>query len=280
MARTVIETDPDDSTPRNLPDRADPAVDYRTVVDRPGTLRGDACLVIQTRQAQRLVYGRRQSGEQPGIIGLVRFGMVMKRLWIAAMLDDPYADWFLLQVHEGLETGHGEIRIMKTEMDTLLRSTRGVEIMIAHSLKPARVPLQFANPYGYMGAYLVGDFDELVCTVLTARHVGLVGRDSAEQILYRGGRLIRRAFLLPTRWKHCAVDREDVRQDNQRAQAARDAMGDLPQAILDGTRRAPHAPEIRDRSATTAPARGGFLSTGGPGDPDTAQNAQITAREG
>lgn len=266
MARTTMEMETEDRLPRDLPDQADPAVDYRTVADRPGTLRGEACLVVQTRQAQRLVYGRRQSDEHPGIIGLVRFGMLMKRIWIATMLDDPYADWFLLQVHEGLDTGHREIRTMQAEIDALLRSTRGVEIAIAHSLKPARVPLQFANPYGYMGAYLVGDFDELVCAVLTARHVGLVGRDNAERMLYRGGRLIRRAFLLPTQWKHCAVDREDMRQDNQRAQAARTAMGELPQEILDGARRAPHAPEIRTRSAKAAPARGGFLSTGASSD--------------
>lgn len=245
MAPTTMANEANEQAPRELPDNADPAVDFKTVADRPGTLRGDACLVIQTRQAQRLVYGRKQSGEQPGIIGLVRFGMLMKRIWVSAMLDDPYADWFLLQVDDTLEAGRVEIQQSNTRIDELLCSTRGVEIAVAHSLKPARVPLQFANPYGYMGAYLVGDYDELVCAVLTARHVGLLGRDSAEQMLHRGGRLIRRAFLLPTQWKHCAVDRTDLQQNNQRAQAARTAMGELPQEILNGTHRARHAPEIR-----------------------------------
>ncbi len=272
MAQTTTADNADEQTPRELPDNADPAVDYKTAADRPGTLRGDACLVIQTRQAQRLVYGRRQSREHPGIIGLVRFGMLMKRIWVSAMLDDPYADWFLLQIHEALETGRSEIQKMRTEMDELLRSTRGVEIAIAHSLKPARVPLQFANPYGYMGAYLVGDYDELVCAVLTARHVGLLGRDPAEQMLHRGGRLIRRAFLLPTQWKHCAVDRNDVRQDNQRAQAARTAMGELPQEVLDGTRRAHHAPEIRNQSTAAAPVSKGFLSARATGDTQAAHD--------
>jgi len=272
MAQTTTADNADEQTPRELPDNADPAVDYKTAADRHGTLRGDACLVIQTRQAHRLVYGRRQSREHPGIIGLVRFGMLMKRIWVSAILDDPYADWFLLQVHEALETGRSEIQKMRTEMDELLRSTRGVEIAIAHSLKPARVPLQFANPYGYMGAYLVGDYDELVCAVLAVRHVGLLGRDPAEQILHRGGRLIRRAFLLPTQWKHCAVDRNDVRQDNQRAQAARTAMGELPQEVLDGTRRARHAPEIRNQSTSAAPVSKGFLSAHATGDTQAAHD--------
>lgn len=260
MIDTKVANNGDEQGHRELPDNADPAVDYRTVAERPGTLRGDACLVIQTRQAQRLVYGRRQSEQQPGIIGLVRFGMLMKRIWISAMLDDPYADWFLLQIDEALEAGRVEIQESKSRMDALLSSAPSVEITVAHSLKPARVPLQFANPYGYMGAYLVGDFDELVCAVLTARHVGLIGRDTAEQTLHRGGRLIRRAFLLPTQWKHCAVDRADVEQNNQRAEAARAAMGELPQEVLTGTRRARHAPEIR-RLKANGPTSRRILST-------------------
>ncbi|MFA7667926.1 MAG: TIGR03761 family integrating conjugative element protein [Burkholderiaceae bacterium] len=259
MTQTTTANDADNKTSRALPDNADPAVDYKTVAERPGTLRGDACLVIQTRQAQRLVYGRKLVGQQPGIIGLVRFGMLMKRIWVSAMLDDPYADWYLLQIDETLETGRVEIRQSRNQIDELLGSARGVEITVAHSLKPARVPLQFANPYGYMGAYLVGDYDELVCAVLTARHVGLLSRDHAEQMLQRGGRLIRRTFLLPTQWKHCAVDRTDLEQNNQRAQAARAAMGELPQDVLEGTHRARHAPEIRqpriDGTAVT-----GFIS--------------------
>jgi len=244
----VDPTDTDELSragPRQLPDNADPAVDYATAAERPGTLRGEASLLIQTRQAQRLVYGRRQSQEQAGIIGLVRFGMLMKRIWNAAALDDPYADWFLIQVHEALEAGRTTLWAPRDQVNALLAGVDGVEITIAHSLKPVRVPLRFANPYGYMGAYLVADYDELVCAVLTARHVGLLPRDTAEQILHRGGRAIRRALLIPTQWKHCAVAREDVRQGNQRAETAREAMGELPQDVCDGTRRAGHAPALR-----------------------------------
>jgi integrating conjugative element protein (TIGR03761 family) len=266
MAQTMTTHETDIQKPRALPDNADPAVDYKTVADRPGTLRGAACLIIQTRQAQRLVYGRKQTPEHPGIVGLVRFGMLMKRIWVSAMLDDPYADWFLLQIHEALEAGREELRRTRAEMAQLLSSAATVEIAIAHSLKPARVPLQFANPYGYMGAYLVGDYDELVCAVLTARHVGMLARDPAEQMLKRGGRQIRRAFLLPTLWRHCAVDRDDVRQNNLRAQTAAASMGVLPQAILDGTLRAGHAPEIHKPRATDATVNRSVLATRAPDD--------------
>lgn len=240
---------------RQLPDNADPAVDYATAAERPGTLRGEASLLIQTRQAQRLVYGRRQSQEQAGIIGLVRFGMLMKRIWTSAMLDDPYADWFLIQIHESLETGRETIQKLRAEVDALLKAVEGVDITVAHSLKPVRVPLQFANPYGYMGAYVIADYDELVRAALTARHVGLLPRDSTELMLQRSGRTVRRTFGIPTQWKHCAVNRDDVRQDTPRGRTARETMGELPQDVLDGTRRAHHAPAIHK-----APTRGAVVT--------------------
>jgi len=258
---TSITTVQETAAPsRVLPDQADPAADYQTVAERPGVLRGEACLIIQTRQAQRLVYGRKSSPEHPGIVGLVRFALIMKRLWVSAMLDDPYADWYLLQVHEALEVARDELKKTRNEMLQLLDSAPTVEIVVAHSLKPVRIPLQFANPYGYMGAYLVGDYDELVRTVLTARHVGMLGRDPAEQLLTRGGRQIRRAFLLPTLWRHCAVDRDDVRQNTVRAQTASASMGLLPQDVLDGQRRARHAPEIRKVRPAEGAAPRGLLS--------------------
>jgi len=238
---TPAETPPG----RALPNDADPAVDYTTTAVTPGTLRGDARLAIQTKQAQRLVHGRRHSNDTPGIIGLVQFGNLMRRIWTAAAADDPYADWALLRVHEALDAGRTIIAALNAKVETLLHAHTGVSIQIAHSLQPIDVPLQFANPYGYMGAYLIADFDTLVRGVLTARHVGLLARMDAERMLNTAASAVRSAFARATAWKYCAVTRSDMQQSTQRAARAQQMMGDLPHAILEGTHRAAHAPEIR-----------------------------------
>jgi integrating conjugative element protein (TIGR03761 family) len=248
MTEATLAGDRKDELEHALP--KDPGRGTVPTKEQPGTLRGSASLPIETRQAQRLVYGRRESAEQPAIVGLVRFALLMKRLWLSAMLDDPYADWFLIRVLEALDSGRQAIGDRRRELDALLANAAGVQIEVARSLKPVSVPLQFATPYGYMGAYLIADFDALARRVLTARHVGLLAREEAERLLQRGGRPIRHAFCLPLRWTHCAIDRDDVRQHTQRAQAARLAMGELPQDVLEGTRRAAHAPAIRQRPAT------------------------------
>lgn len=247
---------------RRLPDNADPAVDYTLASDRPGTLRGSACLLIQTHQAQRVVYGRRHSPGQPGIVGLVRFGLMVRRVWQAAAADDPWADWCLLRLHEALEGARDTLGVMRHQVDELLAGAGGVEIDIAESAQPVRVPLQFTSPYAYMGAYLVHDLDEIIRAALTARHVGLMTRDSMERQIREGVRVVRRTFLMPREWVYCAVTRNDVRQNNARARKAAGVMGELPQDVLDMTRRAPHAPIIRAGSTAGAAGSGGIQEAG------------------
>ncbi|RLJ22502.1 TIGR03761 family integrating conjugative element protein [bacterium endosymbiont of Escarpia laminata] len=255
LAAQQVEDDGESQPTRQLPDNADPVVDYKTATDRPGRLRGTSHLTIETRQAQRLVYGRAQSDDKQGIIGLVKFAMIMGRIWRAAELDDPYADSYLLQIHEALTTAQAEIKQATEQIQERLKSVSGVDITVAHSLEPVQVPLHFPNAYGYMGGYLIADFDTLVRSVLTAVHVALMTRDEGKHLLHNTGRMIRRSFLLPTRWKYCIVTRDDIRQSTQRGAMALEAMGELPQEILDETRRAPHAPTIRkpgSRSTSSA----------------------------
>lgn len=249
-----------ETTKRELPNNADPVVDYTTAAARPGTLRGDASLEIQTRQAQQLVYGRRKTEDKEHITGLVRFGMNMKRVWASAGRDDPYADWALLRIEETLTQARKKINTMRQETEQLLENAAvGVEIDVAHSLEPVRVPLQFANAYGYMGAYLISDYDQLVCTILTARFVGLLPSNKSTKSLHNTATLIRHAFGLSSLWKFTLVTRNDVRNNTPMALKAKEAMsmmGELPQEIIDGSKRAQIAPEISASNVTDVGEKG------------------------
>jgi integrating conjugative element protein (TIGR03761 family) len=180
----------------------------------------------------------------------------------AAAGDDPYADWYLLQTLENLEQGREELERLEQDVEGLLQGIQGVDISVAESQKPARIPLQFANPYGYMGAYLISDYDRFARAVLTARHVGLLDRDSSERLLSKGGRLVRRAFASTQGYKHCAVTRDDMAANNARARDAITAMGELPQDVLTGETRPRIAPEVRRSVAgwmASGEAHGGSL---------------------
>ena len=235
------------STTRLLPDNADPVVDYTTAAAKPGMLRGEATLDIQTRQAQRLVYGRRKTEDKEHIVGLVRYGMNMKRIWTSAGRDDPYADWILFQTETALMEARIKVNTERLDIEECLSTvSSGIHIDVAHSIEPVHIPLQFANAYGYMGAYLIADFDQLVRTVLTARHVGLLTGNESTHALYQTSRMVRRAFAFSSQWKFSLVTRTDVRNNTPMAAKAKELMPkiDLPTGVIEGDLRAEIAPDI------------------------------------
>ncbi|MCI0653671.1 MAG: TIGR03761 family integrating conjugative element protein [Methylococcaceae bacterium] len=240
---------------------------------RPGSLRSQVTMEIQTGLAQRLVQGRERAVGVEPILGVIGFGQRTRALWQAAGDDDPYADWTLLKIEESIHAAKQMIDEHSKRIGEALAGMGGFTIEIAYSLEPVRIPLQFSNPYGYMGAYLVGDFDVLSRTMLTARHLGLIDRVRSDEILRSAGKAIRRTFNYAVQWRFTGVNREDFRQMNQNAERARKLMGELPSEILSAEKRARMAPPIvpgpgqrpAGSEAAANPPNGGRNRRTGPG---------------
>ena len=238
-------------------------------LNSPGSLRSEFLLTIQTREAQKLVAGRRVEIADPlhqstrqveHIMGLPSFGKRMSGLWVAAQYDDPYADWYLLQIETALNAAKNAIAEKTKELSQLLGNVDAIKIKASHSISPIEFNLSFANPYGYQGAYLIAEFDALACAVMTAWHIGLIDRKPKREILASASKLIRRAFLLSTRWQFTGATRTAIRANEQTAQEAQIKMGILPQEILDLKQRAKIAPEIRSAHAFVLPTTSEGLS--------------------
>ena len=235
--------------------------DVRSVVDTPGALRSEVWLTLQTRHAQQVFMGRRATPEKPYIIGLTRFGAILSQLQVCVYADDPYADWWLVKVEEALARSAQEVKVLRHWVEDQLKSTPAIEVKLAASLQPVRVPLQFRNPFAYSAARILADVDTLVRAVLTARHIGLMDRREAERCLVLGTRALRRAMGTALGYKYEGVKRQDLREGNVKVQRARERMGEVPPEILDGSRRARYAPEKR----STKQMSGGsvFMRPGG-----------------
>ena len=200
----------------------------------PGALQGEVWLNVQTYQAQSLIRGRRGSEEKPAIIGLVGCAERLKVLWQAIRLDDPFADWWLIKVEESIGDARSRLHRLQAQIETLLASSDAFEVSSAQSSRPHRVSLQFANPYAFRAAQMLADYDRLMCSSLTARHLGIaLPGDVAEQV--RGsGRWLRRVFALPLGYHSLEVCRRDVLQGTARAEKARACMGEVPREVLCG----------------------------------------------
>lgn len=210
----------------------------------PGPLRSESWITLQTRQAQRLVTGRRAEDGTPGIVGLTRFAAMLRPLWNAARADDPWADWWLLRVHDAIEQGQQELDALLEHVNRLLKQTPNVSVTVAVSIEPLKVPLTFTNPYAFRGAYLLAKFDDLVRAVLTAKHVAMTDRNSSERLISDGGRQVRRAYNAALGYRFLGITRDDARLMTARIKEAEAQMGGLPPEILDAKLRAPFAPDI------------------------------------
>jgi len=210
--------------------------------EKPGVLQGQVWLSVQTQQAQSLIHGRKAILGKPAIIGLVGFADRLRIIWLAARRDDPYADWWLIQVHEAIESASASIRREQAKLDNRLEQMRGMEVTVAASRRPYRIQLQFANPYAYRGAQVLSEYDRLICTALTVRHIGLLDGATYRQIQESCARKLRALFLIPQGYRLLKIDRESVHLNKGRSSEARQVMGAVPEDILSGERLAPFAP--------------------------------------
>jgi integrating conjugative element protein (TIGR03761 family) len=148
----------------------------------------------------------------------------------------------MLKIHEALEHAERELSGVEREVGGKLDALGALEVALPASTKPARVSLNFSNPYAFHAARVIGAFDVLVCKVLSARHVGLLERDEAEGMLHQAGRVVRRVLQSPVGYRFLGVTRRDLAQDTAKALQASEVMGEVPGDVLTDTRRAPHAP--------------------------------------
>ena len=199
-----------------------------------GALQGEVWLKVQTYQAQTLIRGRRSSEGKSAIIGLIGFADRLKSMWQAARFDDPYADWWLLRVEEAIADSRAQLQKVQQQLEALAASQSGLEFTIASSSQPQRVSLQFANPYAFRAAQMLAEFDRMLCTAMTCRHLGVDLPSGLDEQVNASGRWVRRVFAVPQGFASMGVSRDDLLQNTAAAGKAREQMGELPREILEG----------------------------------------------
>ena len=243
----AFEDDVPSPRPPTHEDNADPIVPPRQVANRPGPMRTQGEIVLHTRAAHRLFYGRRRDDKAniKPIIGLVRFSTNVNGIVECAANDDPWADAVLLKIEDRFTAANTLVKENIDVLEQLLDGMEGLSICLNESVKPVTLPVEFKTVYGFMGARLLGQYDKLVRLGLVARHVGLVFADDWGRLVGTPGRNIREVFWLSATYRYTGVTRNDVAANNEVARRAVAKYGKLPQDVLEGTRRAKHAPNIR-----------------------------------
>lgn len=238
-----------------------------------GVLRGDVGVTIHTRQAQQLLTGREAGEGRSPVMGLMRFSTILSQITVAARQDDPWADWHLVQLEDGLVAGENNLKQQLENLGRVLKSHKMMDVQVSESVKPMKVSIGFASSYSYWVARLILQYDEVVRAVLTARHVAMISQEAANQLLNDAGANVRRVFESTARYRFTGLTREDVLQNSVRIAEAEKRLGrkleQVPVDILDKSRRASYAPVIAGVSdATSATVVRGDVATADTGGMD------------
>ncbi len=206
----------------------------------------DIEIELATRPALRLWQGREKTENRHGILGLPGFCSRVRSIEQAIRDDDPYADYHFAQIEEGIEhlseDLDEELKDIKAFIDENIPPA--MRLPDVASKNPAVVPVRFASRLGFQLVYQLLKVDQIVLSVLLANHIGLLPNKEKFQTLARVEKRVRGVLHLVYRYRHTGVTRDDMAANNQRAQKAKELMGDLEVGYLEGSTRSDNAPTL------------------------------------
>ena len=240
-----------------------------------GSLRSAMSLTLHTHHASRIWHGRAPSEGKPGIVGLNGFVAIMTKLKRGAEQDDPYSDWWMLRIEDKLSTTKEQLQALREQVDQALADVPAA-LSLGENLnvQPVKLPLFVASQLGFMAVYLLADYDDLARRLILAHHTALIDRSTLERWLSEGAHALRSLFSLAQQYRYSGTKRDDFAANNAAARAALEKYGELPQDVLEGTRRSRFAPPLLHRpSPTSAPGLSTVSEVAPANDIDTVEPA-------
>lgn len=219
-----------------------------------GPLRSEITFTLHTQYATRLWQGRFATRDKDGkvlqsaIIGIPMCLSLISQIQTDAANDDPYADDFLIKLEQHLMTSGEEMknithRLLEIYVEHL---PENFDIERCANISPMTYPIRINSQLGYRLLFLLGDFDTLARSVMTAAHIAIMTREEAREWLEAGAKLVRQSFGIIEHYKHSGITRRDAVENNANYAAAVKRMGyEVQPEILTGKLRANFAPEIR-----------------------------------
>lgn len=227
-----------------------------------GALRSAMHLTLHTHHASRIWRGRARTESRAGIIGLNGFISIMNRMKRGAEQDDPYSDWWMIRIEEKLDDSKKGLQVLREQVDQVLADVPAALTLGDNlNVQPLKLPLFINSQLGFLAVYLLADYDQLARRLILAHHTALIDRRAMELWLDEGAHLLRSAFTLAQQYRYSGAQRDDFAANNAVARAALEKYGELPQDVLEGTRRSRFAPPILKRSPLRNDAEAATSST-------------------
>ncbi|WP_342595607.1 TIGR03761 family integrating conjugative element protein [Salinicola lusitanus] len=238
---------------------------------RVGLLRSKIEMTLHTYPAVLAWHGRGVESGKPQVVGLKQFLSLAGRVHQAAGRDDPYADSWLLMLEEKVDETRQALQQLETRVSSVLKQIpEGLDVSRNVSQQPFVTPVFTGGQMGWQAVMLLMQYDSIVRDVLLAHHIGLLGnKQRGAMIRDQGGHALRSLCYAPVKFPgFSGATRDDFAANNAKARNALEKYGELPQDILEGTRRSEFAPTIRREEASPTGSEQGHKLEGADLDDD------------
>lgn len=188
---------------------------------------GSVVMILHTWEAESLFQGRWQHG----YYGFSQYAKTITKIWEAYKEGDPYAEAVLVDIQKKLTELKERFNKIQNALDKKISNLNGFQVTLSENEKPMQKNLYSLTPLGYMGAYLLRDLDLILRTALTLKQLGVFLKEDfdVKKMLIS----LRRLYEYPsTKWRYTGITREDIQQNNVKAQQAKSWMGEISQDIL------------------------------------------------
>lgn len=207
-------------------------------------------MTLHTRDAYRLFTGSSADaeGNWPPVPGGKRFAAVLKSIWHLSANDNPYADWILVRMYDGLVAIRANLSRVITAREAAIELLRrkGLALSVMASRSPKTVELGFRSPYGYATAEAIVEFDYYVRMIKTLIHKDRMSDAEGRVAIRVVGREMRALFHESIRWERHLL-REELRPlsrsdflpgtdetARKRVRAAVALFGEVPRRVFTG----------------------------------------------
>lgn len=245
-----------------------------------GSLRSAMSLTLHTHHASRIWHGRAAAEGRPGIVGLNGYISQMNKMKRGSEQDDPYSDWWMLRIEEKLDQTKATLQALREQVDQALAGVPAA-LSLGENLnvQPVKLPLFVNAQLGFAAVYLLADYDDIARKLILAHHTALIDRNTLERWLNEGAHALRSLFSLAQQFRYSGCTRDDFAANNAAARTALAKYGELPQDVLEGSRRSKFAPPIlrrgqpqRAESAETATVQDEEATSGDPIEASTVED--------
>lgn len=234
----------------------------------------DIQIELATRPALRLWQGREKTPKRHGILGLPGFSKIVRGIEQAVREDDPYADFHYHKVEKAINDLtfdlDGELKDIQSFIGENIPAA--MRLPDVGSKNPVVVPIRFASRLGFQLVYQLLKVDQIVLKILLANHIGILPNKEKFETLARVEKRVRSVLHMVFSYRHTAVTRDDMAANNQKAQKARELMGDLEIGYLEGSIRSENAPPLPQKRLQTL---GKALESGKEASPKSAKQTDL-----